>query len=268
MIGGSLALALRERRPDCTVQLWARRESACVEARELLPEIRVTTDPVEAAQNAEILVFCTPVSAMHPLAETLQAHIPEDAVLTDAGSVKSGVVRLMEAGFRGRFAGSHPMAGSEKSGLQAARSDLFQQAACVITPTPVTAPETLERVRNLWRSVGGRTLEMAPEIHDRLAARISHLPHAVAAALVNAIHSHAPEAVRLAGGGYRDSTRIASGPASLWRGILLENRQEVLAALEEFTGQLDTLKRHLASENAEALEAFLADAGQAREKMP
>lgn len=250
------------------MRLWARRESARAEVRDVLPETQLTTDAVEAAQGAEILVFCTPVSAMSPLAEALRGHVPENAVLTDGGSVKSGVVRLMETHFGGRFVGSHPMAGSERSGLQAARSDLFEQAACVLTPTPATAPETRERIRNLWQSVGGRILEMAPGIHDRLAARISHLPHAVAAALVNAIHAHAPDATGMAGGGYRDSTRIASGPAPLWREILLENRAEILAGLEEFTGQLETLKQHLSSGHAEALEAFLAEAGQARGRTP
>lgn len=250
------------------MRLWTRRESSLAGIRDTLPGISATTDAAEAARGAEMVVFCTPIGAMAPLAEAIQPHVSAKAAVTDGGSVKGSVVAAMEGIWGGRFVGSHPMAGSEKSGLQAARGDLFEGAACVLTPTPATDAEALAMVRRLWQSVGARTLEMPPAVHDRLVARASHLPHAVAAALVKTICAHAPETLEVAAGGYRDTTRIAAGPAALWREILLENRVEIIAGLEEFMATLQTLKHHLSSADAGALENFLAEARAARAKTP
>lgn len=205
---------------------------------------------------------------MPELAEKIAPALGLSAVVTDAGSVKGPVVRKLEAILGGRFVGSHPMAGSERSGIDAARENLFQGAAAIVTPTALSEPDAIAAVQELWQSVGCRITSMSPEDHDIAVASISHLPHAAAAALVNAINLHLPSAGALAGGGYRDTTRIAAGPPGMWCEILLENKNPLIAGLDDLTQTLDTLKTFLLSDDAPALEAFLARAKESRDTLP
>ena len=232
----------------------------------MFPE--VTADLAEAVRSASLCVLCTPIGSMPELAERMAPHLSADVVVTDAGSAKGTVVRQLEAILGDRFIGSHPMAGSEKSGLDAARADLFQDAVCILTPTHTTAPDTLRQARELWSAVGCRTVEMSPQAHDDAIARVSHLPHAVAAALVNAVSQSHPGAEALAGGGYRDTTRIAAGSPALWKEIFLENKESLLAGLDDFTATLADFKRMILAHDAPALEDFLTRAQDARTRLP
>lgn len=265
LIGGSLALALRERQPDDAVTLWTRSEASALRARQFLPS--VTCDARAAAAGADLCVFCTPIGVMPQIAREIAPHLPAHAVVTDAGSVKGGVVSALEEILGGRFVGSHPMAGSEKAGIEAARADLFDGATCILTPTPKTRPEALDAVRALWHSVGGRLVEMSAEAHDLAVGRVSHLPHAIAAVLVDAVARGGARAESLAGGGYRDSTRIAAGPAAMWTEIFLENKAGLLAALEDFSASLEDLRTILLSNDAPALETFLSRAKSVRDTL-
>ena len=209
-----------------------------------------------------------PIGAMEAVAKVVASVMAPDGVVTDAGSVKGSVVDTLEPIFGSRFVGSHPMAGSERSGLTAARADLFQGATAVVTPTAKSDPQALAAVESMWRDVGCRIVSMTPAEHDEAVARISHLPHAAAAALVNAINRRLPEAQKIAGGGYRDTTRIAAGPPAMWSEILLENKAALLAGLEDFTHTLEELKALLHSHNAAALEAYLSRAKEVRDNLP
>jgi prephenate dehydrogenase len=265
LIGGSLALALRERQPDVSVTLWTRSEASAARVRKFLPA--VTCDARAAAAGADLCVFCTPIGAMPEIARTIAPHLPSHAVVTDAGSVKGGVVAAMEDILGGRFVGSHPMAGSEKAGIEAARPELFDGATCILTPTLKTSPEALAAVRGLWKSVGGRVVEMPAGAHDLAVGRVSHLPHAIAAVLVNAVARGGARADSLAGGGYRDTTRIAAGPAAMWTEIFLENKAGLLAALADFSATLEELQTILLSNDAPALETFLSRAKNMRDTL-
>lgn len=205
---------------------------------------------------------------MPEIARTIASKLGPDSTVTDVGSVKAPVVRDLEAILGGRFVGSHPMAGSERSGLESAQPDLFEGAACIITPTQRSERNSLQKVWDLWQTVGGRIVEMSPETHDESIARVSHLPHAIAAILVHAVSQGAPNALSLAGGGYRDTTRVAGGPSSLWTEILLENRAGLLAGLEDVKVQIDLMKKHILAGDAGALEAFLASAKDIRSQLP
>lgn len=205
---------------------------------------------------------------MESIARVIAPVMAFGGVVTDAGSVKGNVVETLEPIFGSRFVGSHPMAGSERSGLDAARADLFQGATAVVTPTEKSDPETVAAVESMWRDVGCRIVTMSPSEHDEAVARISHLPHAAAAALVNAINRRLPEAQKIAGGGYRDTTRIAAGPPAMWSEILLENKAALIAGLEDFTDTLEELKTLLHSHNAAALEAYLSRAKEVRDNLP
>lgn len=266
MIGGSLALALQKRRPDWKLKLWARSEASAQRARQFFPE--ATTDAAAAAQDANVAVLCTPIGAMPSLGRAIAPHLPGDAVVTDAGSVKGAVVGQLESIFGERFVGAHPMAGSEKNGLVAARADLFERAACILTPTEKTSAAALSVIHDFWKTAGCRIMEMTPRAHDEAVGRVSHLPHAVAATLVNTVSLRLTDAASLAGGGYRDSTRIAAGPPSMWAEIFLENRDELVAGLEDFSTTIDDLKRMILAGDTAAMEGFLSRAKSTRDSVP
>ena len=205
---------------------------------------------------------------MPEIARLIAPKLSSHATVTDVGSVKTPVVSELEKILGGRFVGSHPMAGSEQSGLNSARANLFEDAACIITPTQRSEEAALKKVRELWQAIGARLIEMSPASHDATIARVSHLPHAVSAALVLAVHQGAPNALALAGGGYRDTTRIAAGPPSMWTEIFLENRTGLAAGLEDMKTQLDLMKQLILAGDAGALEALLTNAKDIRATLP
>ena len=192
------------------------------------------------------------------------------ACITDVGSVKAVVVADAEGPIGaagGFFVGSHPMAGSEKTGVKASREDLFVGAVTVVTPTEATCVEAVGQVRGLWESVGSRVLTMAPAHHDDLVSRSSHLPHLAAAALARFVLSpeHPPEQSWLCATGFRDTTRVASGSPEMWRDIALGNRDAILKALDGLGRSLEELKGLLASGNGPGLEAYLRTAKERRD---
>jgi prephenate dehydrogenase len=268
LIGGSLAMALRRAGHFRDISIWARREEAALEAASLLPGCRVSHDLATAVADADIVVLCLSPHAIEAIGPELVKHLPKHAVVTDAGSVKGKIVSRLEEVFGGRFIGAHPMAGSEQSGIRAARENLYDGAVCILTPKPHTDPSARNLAAELWTAAGCTLQEMSPEAHDRAMARISHLPHAAAAALVHAAIGADPSLARLAGGGYRDSTRIAGGPEGLWAEIFLDNSAEVLNGIHDLQTALETLKLALESGNRSAVEAFLADARTLRASQP
>lgn len=211
------------------------------------------TELTAAVADAELVMLCTPVARIAPMAAEIAPLLPKGCVVTDVGSTKSSIVRAIEKVMPG-FVGSHPMTGSEKSGVGAARADLFVNATCVMTPTPLTDSNAERLVDFFWTTVGGRVVKASPEAHDRLVALVSHLPHAAAAALVA---TQTDESRALAGPGYRDTTRVAAGDPVLWRDILIDNSAGVIEALEAFEERLTALKRALATKDAAAVDAFL-----------
>jgi prephenate dehydrogenase len=268
LIGGSLAMALRRSGHFRDISIWARREAASLEAASLLPDCRVSHDLAAAVADSDIAVLCLSPHAIESIGPELRNHLPQHAVVTDAGSVKGKIVTRLQEVFGGRFIGAHPMAGSEQSGIRAGRETLYDGAVCILTPTPLTDPSARNLAAELWTTAGCTLQEMSPEAHDRAMARISHLPHAAAAALVHAALGADPSLVRLAGGGYRDSTRIAGGPEGLWAEIFLDNSAEVLNGIHDLQTALETLKLGLESGNRSAVEAFLADARTLRASQP
>jgi prephenate dehydrogenase len=255
-------MAVRRHLPDWEVRVWTR-ESSLVRVREVFSE--ATSDVVAAARGADLIVLCTPVGSMNALAGSLCDVLFPEAVVTDAASVKGAVCAGMEEIFGDRFLGAHPMAGSERSGLSAARGDLFEGATCFVTPGTVSGERARRVVPWFWESVGCRIRELGPAEHDRLVARASHLPHAVAGCLVRALDRFCPEAGTAIGPGFRDTTRVAGGPAAMWAEIFQQNRGNVMAALTEFRQTLDEFEGILASGDEQLLENELAEARRARE---
>jgi prephenate dehydrogenase len=245
--------------------VWARSRKSAENARKFFPA--VSCDVAEVVSGSDICVLCTPIGAMPQLASQLASVLSRTATVTDVGSVKAGIVNQLEAILGERFVGSHPMAGSEQSGIGAARANLFEGAVCILTPTRNSAPTKIQVLRDLWEGVGCRILEMRPQEHDERIACVSHLPHAIAATLVNAIHLRVQDVGCIAGGGYRDTTRIAAGPATMWREILLENRTALLAGLEDFTATLEQMKQLIHLADSAELELFLERARAIRQDL-
>lgn len=253
-------MALQRGSSSWRVSLWTRREASIPGVASVLPGSRISSDLKSAVEGAGVVVLCTSPQAIESSGEVLASLLPASTPVTDAGSIKAGIVSALEKRLGGRFIGAHPMAGSEQSGIAAARADLFDGATCILTPTANSHPQALEEVRAFWRETGCRIAEMTPAAHDRAVARISHLPHAVAAALVQAASRRDPTVGALAGSGYRDTTRIALGPEELWKEIFLANRGELLSALSDMQGAMEQLKDFLSRNDADALENYLREA--------
>jgi len=270
LLGGSLGLALRTRQQSSEVWGVVRQDRLVAEVEAAGVVDHATTDLSEAVRDADLVVLCLPVGAMPAMAEAIRAHLKPGAIVTDVGSVKETVVAWLEPVIEaagGWFVGSHPMAGSEKTGFSAARADLFAGAVCVVTPTARTYPPALTRVEELWRSVGASVLSLSPNQHDELVSRSSHLPHIVAAGLANYVLSpaHAPTGNRLCANGFRDTTRIASSSPELWRDIALANRQHLSRALGVLIADLEEIQRALREDDAEVIGDFFETAKRRRD---
>jgi prephenate dehydrogenase len=208
---------------------------------------------------------------MAPLARRIAPWLKRGAIVTDVGSVKAGVVRQLEritsrAG--GHFIGSHPMAGAEKTGVNAAQATLFHDAVCVVTPTRDSDRNALRKVGQLWSSVGAQVLRLPPAEHDRLVARTSHLPHVLAAMLAAHVldQSQADDSAMLCATGFRDTTRIASGSPEMWRDIVLANRANLGRELAAIGRRLESLRKLLRSGDEQAVQEFFTTAKERRDR--
>ncbi|HBL88126.1 MAG TPA: bifunctional prephenate dehydrogenase/3-phosphoshikimate 1-carboxyvinyltransferase, partial [Alcanivorax sp.] len=201
-------------------------------------------DLAVAVRGADLVFVATPVSSMGAVLKALRPGLAERAIVTDAGSVKGAVIaearRALGDHFP-RFVPGHPIAGKEKSGVEAADAGLYRQHRVILTPTPDTDPGATARVNALWAAVGAEVLEMAPDHHDRVLAETSHLPHLLAFSLVDPLarQGDSTEIFRYAAGGFRDFTRIASSDPVMWHDIFRENRDAVLEALALFRDGID-----------------------------
>lgn len=271
LLGGSLAMAVHERMPQAELRLWARREQPLAFAREHGVTPHVYTDAQAAARGADLIVLATPIGVFEDLARRTLSAIGHDCVVTDIGSVKAYVHRTTGAFLaeRGRvFIGSHPMAGAEKQGIEAARADLLNGATVALTNPHGASAEQVRRLAAFWEALGCSTYLMDPVNHDQTVARISHVPHVLAGLCArNATFGPVPMAdlQRLAAGGFRDTTRVCAGPAAMWADILWENDVAVRAALESCVEDLQRLRTLLEEQDKEGVRRWLEEAKTARE---
>jgi prephenate dehydrogenase len=270
LLGGSLGLALKKRRLAKTVVGFVRRQASVAECKRVGAVNLATRDLQRAAEGADLVVVCTPIAQMRGLVEQVLPALSPGTIVTDVGSVKASVVRDLESilGKVGvHFVGSHPMAGSEKTGVAAARPDLFVEAVCAVTPTRRSNRAAVRKVEQLWKSVGARLLRLTPEVHDHLVSRSSHLPHVVATQLVNLVlrPGHPKQQAMLCANGFRDTTRIASGSPEMWRDIAIANRENLLRALSTFESGLREFSQALRSGNEAAISSFFQQARERRD---
>jgi len=270
LLGGSLGLAIKQRKLATQVHAYVRRTATISECDKLGVVDFATPNLERAVKDADLIILCTPLAQMRELTEKFLPHLKPGAIVTDVGSVKTSVVQELEpliTSAKCEFIGSHPMAGSEKTGVTAARADLFEKAICVITPTANSSAEALGCVQDFWKALGAQTVCMSAEMHDDLVSRSSHLPHVVAAELANYVLSpaHPKEQALLCANGFRDTTRIAAGSPEMWRDIALANRKNLMRVLGVFIEDLEEFQLALEREDIKAIEEFFTKAKQRRD---
>jgi prephenate dehydrogenase len=266
LLGGSIGLAAKRAISGCKIIGYGHRTQTLHAAQSKGAIDEAFTDPRKAVAGCDLVILCTPVGIFAKLLAQIAPALLSDAMVTDVGSTKRSVVDLAQKLLANpaRFVGSHPMAGSEKRGVEFARADLLVNHLCLTTPTPQTDPAALEAVESFWQALGMRVSRLTPPEHDRLLADASHLPHAVAAALVA---MQTEPGLALAGKGFLDATRIAAGDAALWRDIFLDNRDNLRAAALALGGQLDHLLKLLDAGDDQALKDWLQAAAARRQAL-
>ena len=271
LLGGSVAKAVRAAGLAREIVGIGRDAARLEPARRDGTVDRVTTDVAAGVRGADVVVLATTVDAIERQLETVARTVEADALVTDVGSTKAGIVAAAERLAAGRpfpFVGSHPMAGSEQAGYAVSRADLFRGATVIVTPTDRTPPALVKNAGAFWESLGaGRIVQLDPQAHDRAVAAISHLPHVAAFALVDAVARFEPGAFEVAARGFRDTTRIAASDPEVWCTILLANRAAVVDSLAVFREALDALERLIVTGDAAALQAAIARVKGQREAL-
>jgi len=249
LIGASVARAARARGAARRIVLWARRPETRLALRGE-PWCSATGEtPEEAVEGADLVVIAAPVDRIAPLVHQIAPRLKAGAVVCDVGSVKGEISRLGHDALHGNahFVGAHPMAGSEKTGWEHGSADLFQGRICFVTPLASTHAEAVAKVVEFWRELGAEVVTVDPDKHDEIVAHISHLPQVLASSLCAFLATREPGWRNFAGGGLRDTTRIAASDSKLWTTILEQNRDEVLRALRHFQDELEGIQAALAN---------------------
>jgi prephenate dehydrogenase len=259
LLGASVAQAARRHGAFDRIKIWARRSETRIALKQVDWCDEVADTPSAAVNEANIVVVCTPVDQIVALIQAVCDDLSSNAVVTDVGSVKGEICRFASSALKNgaQFVGSHPMAGSEKSGMEHASADLFMNRPCFVTPLEETPAESVDQVVAFWTQIGAEVVTLSPDRHDEIVAHISHLPHLAASALCSLLARHDPSWRQYAGAGLRDTTRVAGGSPSLWLEILFENRDEVIRALASFQDELQAFNAALSNHNMLQLKALL-----------
>lgn len=265
LLGGSIGMALRSRKLAKRVIGFSPRGHSLDAAIARSAIDAGATSLADACRGADLAIICTPVQSVCDFAGQCSDFMPDCGLITDVGSTKSSIVQAVsKSAASSKFVGSHPMAGSEKSGVEHARETMLDGKLVIVTPNDHPDESRVRTTEYLWQSLGARTIRMSPSEHDSAVARTSHLPHVLAAALAAATPA---ELLPLAASGWRDTTRVASGGANLWRQILEENQQPVAAVLEEFAADLNEWLAALKSGDGNKLEQLLLEGKQKRDAL-
>ena len=272
LIGGSLARALRQAGAVDQVVGCGRNMGNLQRAEELGVVDHCTTDPARAVRGADMVVVCVPLGAMGPVFEQIRDHLSPEAVLTDGGSTKGSVIADARAAFGGTlpagFVPGHPIAGTEKSGVEASFARLYHNRRVILTPVEESAEWAVARTQAMWEATGARVTCMSAAHHDDVLAATSHLPHALAFGLVDTLSrwEGEREIFEYAAGGFRDFTRIASSDPVMWRDICLANREALLEAIERYMADLQQLREAVRHGDGERLEAVFSHAKATRDR--
>ncbi len=265
-MGGSLGLALKKYGLAHEVVGISHRQVTLDQAIQLKAIDEGFIDLQKGVANADLVVLAAPVQAIIQQFSLINPHLKRGCLVTDMGSVKADIVERAESVLSapGMFVGSHPLAGSEKKGVEHATADLFANARCIMTPTAKTSPVAKEKIKFLWTKLGCQVEVLAPEDHDKIFAQVSHLPHLLAYALIGSIGkeylSHAPQ-------GLKDSTRIAASSPQMWNDIFLTNPKNVINAVDALVKDLAFLRKAIVQRDPKGLLQYLEKAKEKRDSI-
>jgi prephenate dehydrogenase len=216
---------------------------------------------INIVKDADLLILATPVNTILKIAERVSKIIKKDCIVIDVGSTKHEIVSRLDELFS-HYLGTHPLAGSQKSGVAYARADIFKDSVCILTPTSRTKGEVVKKIRKLWEGVGSKVILVPTRKHDKIVSFVSHLPHLLAFGLMDLIPR---DYLKFAASGLKDTTRIASSEPHLWVDIFITNRLELLKALGRFNKRLSKIEEFLHQKNKRGLYRFLTNAKQKRD---
>ena len=268
LIGGSLALALKERNLAKVVFGYGRDQSRLEEAQKSNVIDAFSTNIKEAIDEANIIVIATPVGTFKDILHQIEPLISSNVIITDVGSTKSDIVNIVNDVLKDNsscFIPAHPIAGKERSGFEVSDSKLYDGKKVIITPQETNSPESIDVIDQMWKNVGADVDFMSAESHDNLLGMTSHLPHMLAFSLVNYLVDQNPNASIYAGGGFKDFSRIASGDAIMWRDICLQNKNQIMNHLKGYQSTLDDLLEAINDEDSEKLGQLFTTAKKTRD---
>jgi len=264
LIGGSIGLAVRRKGLAGEVVGICRRKSSMRSALRMKVLDSATMSYREGLKNADFIIIATPVGRIIDIAKRVAEYSDTAAILTDVGSTKGCIVHKLEkiTAKKLYYVGSHPMAGSEKSGVAAADSALFNNSKCILAKTRSTNLAAMKKVKKFWEAIGAKCFVLSPEEHDRYIACVSHLPHIAASGITLAA---LPESIAYASTGFGDTTRIAASDPKLWQDIFVSNKKAVLKSLQEYKRVLATMEKSIRNENLKLLGKLLLKSRNIRE---
>lgn len=266
LIGGSLGLAIKKHALAREVVGLSQRQSSMMEAVKIQAVDHATHDLKKAVANSDLVVLAAPVSIINGMLSMIGTYLRRGSIVIDVGSTKASVVRAAEQHLPNHvfFVGCHPLAGSEKSGIENASADLFENSTCIMTPTEKTNRSAVEKVKRFWKKVGAETKIMPPDEHDRILAYISHLPHMLAYALMQAVSE---EFLPYATPSLKELTRIAGSSPQMWNDICLSNMRNLSEGMDEAVKQMALLRKAMITHDHKTLLEYFKGAKEKREKM-
>lgn len=269
LLGASFSLAAKKMHICNHVTGYGRSKDNLERAKSMGIIDAVAADPASACSDADLVVLAAPTGSFVELVKQAGPAFKKGAIVTDVGSVKGGLVRNLEERMPSgvHFIGSHPIAGSDRSGIDSAHADLFRDALCIVTPTERSDSSALKSIMDLWSGIGSRVTTMEPDQHDRIYAAVSHLPHLIAFATINTVSDIDRSYLSYCGQGFRDMTRIAASSPDIWTDISLLNRQNLLEMIARFRENLGRIETHLKTDDPDALRQEFNRASTARKSI-
>ena len=262
LLGASIAMSVYQKKLAKEIHLWARNEDKRADCLKNDWCDHVHESLESAVKKCDFIILCTPVDTIIPILKSIAPHITPGTIVTDVGSVKTSICYQANTIARGAsfyFVGSHPMAGSEKSGMEYANLELLKKATCIMTPNEYTDSLAVKKVTEFWSQLEMNTTYMSPENHDWLVAKISHLPHIIASSLASSLSDIPESQFSFAGGGLKDTTRIAGSSPELWQSIIFQNSNQILNSIDKFEQTLKAFKNCIVEQDLDGLHKILRE---------
>jgi len=263
LLGGSISLTIKRTFERTKVTGYTHRDVTRQKARNLAVANEISDSLTKSVKNANLVILATPISTFESIFKNITHHLSDGCIVTDVGSTKTFPTKwaIKHLPKNVHYIGSHPIAGSEQRGIEFARDDLFERAACILTKNKNTDNKVFKTLRTFWEKLGCIIHVMTPRQHDKIFAQISHLPHIAASALINAISQ---ETLKYAGTGFIDTSRVASGPPNIWTDILMTNAENCTKAIDTIISELNELRKAISEENKAQIEKLLQTAKRKR----